>query len=111
MRCASSVRRPCLNVLNVLLDRLFVLGFGWGIEGVAAASLISEYSAAVFGILLVRGILARLGGRWQSYRLFDRSRIKTLVSVNLNIFVRTLCLLVAFFYFTSTGARLRSSGA
>lgn len=95
-----------LNVTNVLLDLLFVLGFGWGVEGVAAASLISEYTAAVFGLLLVRGILTRLGGRWHSYRLFDRSRMKTIVSVNLNIFARTLCLLVAFFHFTSTGARL-----
>lgn len=95
-----------LNVMNVLLDLLFVVGFGWGVEGVAAASLISEYSAAVFGLLLVRGILTRLGGRWQSYRLFDRSRMKTILSVNLNIFVRTLCLLLAFFHFTSTGARL-----
>ncbi len=92
--------------MNVLLDLLFVVGFGWGVEGVAAASLISEYSAAVFGLLLVRGILTRLGGRWQSYRLFDRSRMKTILSVNLNIFVRTLCLLLAFFHFTSTGARL-----
>lgn len=95
-----------LNVTNVALDLLFVLGFGWGVEGVAAASLISEYAAAVFGLLMVRGILMRLGGRWQSYGLFDRSRIRTLVSVNLNIFVRTLCLLLAFFHFTSTGAKL-----
>jgi MATE family multidrug resistance protein len=95
-----------LNVMNVLLDLLFVIGFGWGVEGVAAASLISEYSAAIFGLLLVRGILSQLGGRWQSYRLFDRSRVKTLLRVNLNIFVRTLCLLIAFFHFTSTGARL-----
>jgi MATE family multidrug resistance protein len=95
-----------LNVTNVLLDLIFVLGFGWGVEGVAAASLISEYTAAAFGILLVRGILAQLGGRLSSYRLFDRSRVKTILSVNLNIFVRTLCLLLAFFHFTSTGARL-----
>jgi MATE family multidrug resistance protein len=95
-----------LNVMNVLLDLLFVLGFGWGVEGVAAASLISEYVAAVFGLLLVRRILSRLGGHWQSYRLFDSSRMKTLISVNLNIFIRTLCLLLAFFHFTSTGARI-----
>jgi MATE family multidrug resistance protein len=95
-----------LNVTNVLLDLLFVIGFGWGIEGVAAASLISEYSAAIFGIFLVRRVLGRLDGRWYSYRLFDRSRMKTLLAVNFNIFLRTFCLLIAFFYFTSTGARL-----
>lgn len=95
-----------LNVTNVLLDVLFVMGFGWGVEGVATASVISEYSAAAFGVFLIHGILSRLGGHWHSYRLFDRSRLRRLVSVNFNIFVRTLCLLFAFFHFTSTGARL-----
>ncbi len=95
-----------LNVTNVLLDLLFVMGFGWGVEGVAAASLISEYCAAIFGLVLMHRILSQLGGRWQSYRLFDRSRMKTLLRVNLNIFIRTLCLIFAFFHFTSTGAAL-----
>jgi len=95
-----------LNITNVLLDLLFVMGFGWGVEGVAAASVISEYTAALFGLLLMRQMLSRLGGRWQPYRLFDRHRLKTLLGVNLNIFVRTLCLLFAFFHFTSTGAKL-----
>jgi MATE family multidrug resistance protein len=95
-----------LNVTNVVLDVIFVLGFGWGVEGVAAASVISEYLATVFGIELTRRILLRFGGRWQSYRLLDRSRLRRLLTVNFNIFLRTLCLLFAFFYFTSTGARL-----
>ncbi len=95
-----------LNITNVLLDLLFVIGFGWGVEGVAAASVISEYTAALFGLLLMRQMLSRLGGRWQPYRLFDRHRLKTLLGVNLNIFIRTLCLLFAFFHFTSTGAKL-----
>jgi len=95
-----------LNITNVVLDVLFVMGFGWGVEGVAAASVISEYSAAAFGLFLMRGMLSQLGGRWHAYRMFDRSRMQTLVSVNLNIFIRTLCLLFAFFHFTSTGAKL-----
>jgi MATE family multidrug resistance protein len=95
-----------LNIINVLLDVLFVLGFGWGVEGVAAAAVISEYAAAFFGLLLMRGILLQLGGRWHAYRLFDRARVKTLLGVNLNIFLRTLCLVYAFFYFTSAGAKL-----
>lgn len=95
-----------LNVTNVVLDLLFVMGFGWGVEGVAVASLISEYVAAIFGLNFIRNMLSQLGGRWESYRLFDRSRLKILLGVNLNIFLRTFCLLFAFFYFTSTGARL-----
>lgn len=95
-----------LNLTNVLLDVVFVMGFGWGVKGVAAASLIGEYVAAVFGLMLVRRVLERTGGRWQSYRLFNASRMRNLLGVNLNIFLRTLCLLLAFFHFTSTGARL-----
>ena len=95
-----------LNITNVVLDVLFVMGFGWGVEGVAAASLISEYAAAIFGMVFVRRTLSQIGGRWETYRLLDRSRLKILLGVNLNIFLRTFCLLFAFFYFTSTGAKL-----
>jgi MATE family multidrug resistance protein len=54
----------------------------------------------------MRGILLQLSGRWHAYRMFDRARVKTLLGVNLNIFLRTLCLVYAFFYFTSAGAKL-----
>ena len=30
-----------LNVTNVLLDLLFVIGFGWGVEGVAYGTILS----------------------------------------------------------------------
>ena len=32
-----------LNLTNVLLDVVFVLGFGWGVAGVAAATIIAEW--------------------------------------------------------------------
>lgn len=95
-----------LNITNVFLDVLFVMGLGWGVQGVAAASVISEYTAAAFGLSIMRGILSPLDGRWHGYRIFDRSRMQTLLSVNLNIFVRTLCLISVFFLFTSSGAKL-----
>jgi len=95
-----------LNVTNVVLDLIFVMGFGWGVEGVAAASLISEYFAVALGAFVILRILARLGGRLERYRILDRSRLKTILGVNLNIFIRTFCLLIAFFHFTSTSARL-----
>jgi len=93
-----------LNGTNISLDLLFVVGFGWGVEGVAAASLIGEYTAAGAGILLVRGSLRRLNGRVDRRRLLDRAAFKALVNVNFNIFVRTLCLVFAFSWFTAQGA-------
>jgi len=93
-----------LNGTNITLDLLFVVGLGWGVEGVATASLIGEYTAAAVGVLLVRGTLLRLQGSVVRRRLFDPEAFRSLVAVNLNIFIRTLCLVFAFSYFTATGA-------
>lgn len=100
------VLQLALNGTNVLLDLLFVVVLGWGVKGVAFASLIAEYGAAALGLAAASAHLRRLGGHWQRNRLLDGARLRALVHVNLNIFVRTLCLIFAFAWFTNTGARL-----
>ena len=57
-----------MNGLNALLAFLFVLGLGWGVPGVATATLIAEWSGLLLGLWLCReafeGIpVARLGPR------------------------------------------------
>ncbi len=102
---AALLLQLVLNLSNVLLDLLFVSGFGWGVDGVALATLISEYAAAGVGIWIVVAYLHRSGGHWRRDTLLSVPRIKALLQVNANIMVRTLCLTSAFFYFTSIGAR------
>ena len=94
-----------LNITNVALDLLFVLGLGWGIEGVALASLIAEYLAMLFGFYLLRHQIANAVAHFDRARLLDRAALVLLFSANGNIFIRTLCLLFAFAYFTAMGAR------
>ncbi len=95
-----------LNGTNVVLDLVFVVGLGWGVEGVAAATLISEFTAAACGVLLLRRALRRLPGSWRRSHLLDASRLRALLRANANIFVRTLCLIFAFSYFTAQGTKL-----
>ncbi len=95
-----------LNITNVLLDLLFVLGLGWGVQGVALASVISEFVALAFASWLVMRNLNRLGGQWARARIVDISRLKALLHVNINIFIRTLCLIFAFSYFTAMGTKM-----
>lgn len=95
-----------LNITNVLLDLVFVLGFGWGVQGVALASVISEFLALAFASWLVMHNLNHLGGQWLRSRIFDISRLKALLHVNINIFIRTLCLIFAFSYFTAMGTKI-----
>lgn len=95
-----------LNLCNVALDLLFVLGFGWGVEGVGLASLISEYVAVFLGLWLVKLNFERLGGNWKLRKIFDPLSLKALVHVNANIFIRTLGVISAFFYFTAMSTKM-----
>ncbi len=95
-----------LNLCNIALDLLFVLGFGWGVEGVGLASLISEYVAVFVGLWFVKLNLKHLGGSWKPHAIFDPLSLKALIRLNTNIFVRTLGVIFAFFYFTAISTKM-----
>ena len=44
------------SVTNIVLDYLFVLGFGWGIAGAAAATLIAQAVSSVFCFFYIKRI-------------------------------------------------------
>ncbi|MGD1875935.1 MAG: MATE family efflux transporter [Kiloniellaceae bacterium] len=101
-----------VNGVNILLDLVFVLGLGWDVAGVAWATLIAESSAALAGLALTLHSLGRLPGAqdrpggWRGdwVRLKDPARLAALMRVNFDIFLRTLCLVLAFGIFTSESA-------
>jgi MATE family multidrug resistance protein len=95
-----------LNGVNILLDLVFVLGFGWGVAGVAAATVIAQYVALGVGLRIVWHRTEGGYRDWRSLRLFDPARLRHLFRINFDIFVRTIALLVAFTYFTIKGTEL-----
>lgn len=103
---AAFILQLILNVTNILLDLLFVLGFAWGVEGVALASVIAEYLAMVVGFYLLRLPLSNALRHYHRQRLFDRDALFNLFSANINIFIRTLALIFAFSYFTARSAEI-----
>jgi len=94
-----------MNGVNIVLDVWFVMGWGWGVEGVAIATLISEVSAVALGLWLVHRNARTLPGRWRFNGMFDRRRMTAMFRVNLDIFIRSICLQLSFAIFTSLGAR------
>ena len=102
---SAFVLQLLLNITNVLLDLLFVLGFDWGVRGVAFASVLAEYLALLAGLWLLRRHIARALASYDRGRLFERTALVQLFSANGNIFIRTLCMLFAFSYFTAQGAK------
>ena len=95
-----------MNMINVLLDLLFVLGFDMGVEGVALATLIAEYLAALLGFWLLRKPLSKAYKNLNWTRLLERNAILALMKANGDIFVRTLCLVFSFGYFTAQSASM-----
>ncbi|MGR3323676.1 MAG: MATE family efflux transporter [Pseudooceanicola sp.] len=92
-----------MNCTNILLDLWFVLGLGWGVQGVAIATLISEILGASLGLWLCRAAFRHPS--WRDWpRVFDRVRLKRMAAVNSDIMVRSLLLLTIFTSFMYFGA-------
>ncbi len=96
------------NAVNILLDLLFVVGFGMTSDGVAWATVIADFSALAVGLWLVSRQLRRLEGRFRRERLLRLGAYAELFQVNANLFVRTLGLLFATAFFTAQ-ARLKAT--
>ncbi|MFM5753176.1 MATE family efflux transporter DinF [Aeromonas veronii] len=97
------------NLVNMALDALFVLGLGWQVRGVAAASVMADYCALAVGIWLVRRQLGQLAPTvwqdgWQRWR--QLAPMVRLLGLNRDIFLRSLCLQLCFAFMTLQGARL-----
>lgn len=77
------------NLVNILLEVLFVYGFKWDLSGSAWGTVIAQAgAAAAFGVVLVRAAAGRLGVAWSSMR--------RLVELGSDLVMRTALLLVIF---------------
>ncbi len=94
-----------MNGLNAALAFLFVLGFGWGVAGAGAATLIAEWSGFMLGLWLCRSAFA--GAQWRDWaRVFDPARLRRMAQVNGDILVRSVLLQASFTSFLFFGAGL-----
>ena len=94
-----------MNGLNIVLDVAFVVGLGWGVFGVALATVIAEFAGLALALWLMRDALRRIAGRLDWDLVWSRRRIRLTLGLNVDIFVRTVCLVFGFAYFTAEGAR------
>lgn len=93
-----------INLVNVALTLLFVLGLSGGVAGAAYATLASEAAGTALGLLVV----TRLGSRFWTLAAADilrRADLLRMLAVNRDVMIRTLALALAFAIFGSVGAR------
>lgn len=106
---AAEKTRPVLviqvwmNGLNIVLDFVFVLGLGWGVNGVAFATFLAEWSGLAVGLWFCRDAFLR--PFWKQWaRVLDRARLIRMAAVNADILVRSLLLQAIFVSFLFLGA-------
>ena len=95
-----------INITNIVLDLVFVLGFGMKVDGVALASVFAEYSGLFVGGAFAVSSLQKREGHWPIARLINISAYKAFFSVNANLFIRTMALMFTLGFVTAQGARL-----
>ncbi|MGJ8627667.1 MAG: MATE family efflux transporter [Sulfitobacter sp.] len=94
-----------MNGLNIVLDLWFVLGLDWGVQGVAIATFIAEWSGALLGLWFCRA--AFKVPDWRNWvQVFDRPRWVHMMRLNTDILIRSLLLEAMFVSFLFMGSGL-----
>jgi len=93
-----------INVANILLTSVLVLVFQWSVAGAAIGTAIAEVFGVGLGILVLR----RLGSNpfsvaWRE--ILNRAAMLQTLSVNRDIMIRNIALMMAFAVFSAMGAR------
>ena len=94
-----------LNLTNIALDALFVLGFGMDVRGVATGTLLAETVAVGAGLWLVVRHLGGIRDLRLSKKILAPDRLRRTLGVSADIMIRTLALVFVFVWFVSRGAR------
>ena len=95
-----------LNVTNMVLDVVFVLGLGMTAEGVGLGTFIAETVAACAGLWIVVRDTGGVRLLFDRARILDAERLHRTIAVNADIMVRTVCIITAMAWFTMRGARM-----
>ncbi|WP_415921629.1 MATE family efflux transporter [Tateyamaria sp. SN6-1] len=93
-----------MNGLNIALNFLFVLGFDWGVAGVALSTAIAEVVGAAIGLWFCRDAFGRAAA-FDRGRIFARAKLVRMALLNTDILLRSAMLMAMFYSFVSFGSR------
>ena len=105
------------NLVNILASLSLVFVLGWGIAGVAVGTLLAQWIGFLVALLGAWKRIHKVNGlqnkQWLATETWSRLvRVLSVKAawinfflVNKDIFLRTLCLIVVNFYFTSAGGK------
>ncbi len=93
-----------INLLNILFDLLFVLGLHMNSDGVALGTLLANYAGLAVALWLLHHRYPGVFRLLPLQHLLNPAPLKAFFRINLDIFLRTLCLILVFTFFTARSA-------
>lgn len=93
-----------VNAVNIGLNFLFVVQWGMGIEGVAWSTVAAQYLGLLGGVILLFSKYGDLFKYLQQALITQWKYLKDFLRINLDIFIRTFFLTLAYSFFYSRSA-------
>ena len=94
-----------VNVVNIILNFVFVTGFGLKSDGVAWATVIAQYTGLTLAFLFFFKKYYRYKIKFPFSRIADKDALRRFFGINSDIFIRSLLFLLVLAVFTSKSAR------
>lgn len=91
------------NIINIILDLLFVTKFNLGVKGVAYATLIAQFYSFILGLIIISRRIDVSKLRKFKNELINKKEFKKIMGVNLDLMIRTICLLTMTNMFVARG--------
>ncbi|PKU23853.1 MATE family efflux transporter [Telmatospirillum siberiense] len=94
-----------INAVNVILAVGLVYGLNLDLVGLGSATALADTAGFVAGVAILWRLRAENLPTLRWRRLLAFSALRRLMAANADIFLRTLCLIVCFTWFTHAGSR------
>ena len=92
------------NVVNILCSLLFVVLLKMDVRGVALGYVAGQYTGLGMVIFFYFRHFSKLGKYWNLKVSLDGSKVREFMNMNKDIFIRTMCLIFVFSFFTAVSA-------
>ena len=94
-----------INVINIILNFVFVLGLGMTSGGVALATVIAQYTGMLVAVYFVVSHYREYIKKFPLKIILQSKAIIRFFKVNSDIFIRTILLLITLAFFTNISAQ------
>lgn len=95
-----------INGINIVCSYCAVKYFGMGVSGVALGTVIAQWCGVILALWAVTKFYRRIFSLRTREHLYRWDQIRSFFLINRDIFLRTLCLVAVFTYFTVASSQM-----